>query len=131
MRVCPKQKWTQIDIQILQSLFLHSDRTTIQHAFPSRTWKSIELKAWRLGLKRSKLGSRNPMWKGDKATEISARQRAIRNIPVSKGYERHHIDGDPYNNNPENIQVLTRRQHMFLDGRLSKRDAKGRFRGGE
>lgn len=130
MRVCPKPKWTTTDIEILRALFPESDRTTILHAFPNRSWHAIEIKAGRLGIRRSKKGDRNPMWKGDKATEISARQRAIRNIPVPKGYERHHKDNDPYNNDPNNIQITTRRQHMILDGRMFNRDEKGRFKGG-
>lgn len=36
------------------------------------------------------------------------------------GLDRHHIDGDPLNNSPENIVVLCRRCHMEQDGRLER-----------
>jgi hypothetical protein len=87
---------------------------------PRRTWESIGIKASRIGLKRNFSGVRNPMWKGDKATVSSARERAIRAISVPEGYERHHIDGNPFNNNRENIQIGTRKQHMIVDGRLDR-----------
>ena len=32
--------------------------------------------------------------------------------------ERHHVDGNPLNNVPENIAWLCRHHHMELDGRL-------------
>ena len=32
----------------------------------------------------------------------------------------HHIDGNPMNNDPSNIEFLTRRQHMIKDGRLEQ-----------
>ena len=34
--------------------------------------------------------------------------------------DRHHIDGDPTNNAPDNISRLCRRHHMVVDGRLEK-----------
>lgn len=37
-----------------------------------------------------------------------------------KPLERHHIDGDTGNNDVENIQILCRRCHMEIDGRLEK-----------
>jgi hypothetical protein len=130
MRVCPKFKWTKGEIERLKEVFPGYLRKEILELFPHRTWHAIEIKAGRLGIKRPKTESKNPMWKGDNAVEISARQRAIRNIQVPKGFERHHIDGNVYNNLRENIKILTRRQHMKLDGRFNKRDAKGRFIGG-
>lgn len=66
----------------------------------------------------SKLGMKNPMWKGDEATEESIRQRLHRSMPVPKGYERHHIDGNVKNSDPGNILILTRREHMIEDGRM-------------
>lgn len=66
----------------------------------------------------SKLGSKNPMWKGDEATKDSGRRRAKRRYNPPEGYEIHHIDGNPFNNNPSNIQFLTRKQHMREDGRM-------------
>jgi hypothetical protein len=37
---------------------------------------------------------------------------------VPGGYERHHIDGNPLNNDPSNILIVTRRGHQVLDGRM-------------
>jgi len=81
----------------------------------------------RIKSKRMK-GSRNPMWKGYKATHAAGRMRARGEFGVKDGYEIHHLDGDPLNNDPSNIVYLTRREHMLLDGRMKNRDKKGRFR---
>ena len=74
------------------------------------------------------------MWKGDEVKEDAVRRRLIKNMPVPKGYERHHIDGNIRNSDPSNILVLTRREHMIIDGRMDAlikrnkmRDEKGRF----
>lgn len=37
-----------------------------------------------------------------------------------KRLERHHRDGNPFNNSPTNIQPVCRRCHMALDGRLAR-----------
>ena len=50
----------------------------------------------------------------------SGRAQAERMFPCPKGYERHHIDGNPLNNDPSNIQIVKRKEHMSTDGRLSK-----------
>jgi len=118
MRVCPKNRWTSTDIEILHALFPEERREIIHHAFPNRTWHAIEIKAGRLGIKRSKMADKNVNWKGEKATPNSARERARRRNVVPRGYEIHHIDSNPYNNKPENIQIVTRKEHMILDGRL-------------
>jgi 5-methylcytosine-specific restriction endonuclease McrA len=74
----------------------------------------------------SKLGPKNPNWKGDAIERGSGRDRARRayrsigpcsNCGAPKT-ERHHIDGNTLNNNPENIAILCRRCHMIADGRL-------------
>lgn len=64
-------------------------------------------------------------WKGDKASAIAKRVRARRRFALgpcqeceAPGVERHHRDGDPGNNVPENIAILCRRCHMVADGRL-------------
>lgn len=46
----------------------------------------------------------------------------------SKDSERHHIDGNPSNNEPWNLKFLCRRCHMDEDGRMMSRDEAGRFR---
>jgi hypothetical protein len=37
---------------------------------------------------------------------------------TATGIDRHHVDGDPLNNDPSNIAVYCRRHHMMVDGRL-------------
>lgn len=38
---------------------------------------------------------------------------------AGKKLERHHADGNPLNNSPENVQILCVRCHMVADGRLA------------
>lgn len=71
-------------------------------------------------IRDANMGENNAMWKGDKATQHSGRNRARIRYRCPKGMERHHIDGNPLNNTPENIMFVTRKQHMVLDGRLEK-----------
>jgi hypothetical protein len=75
----------------------------------------------------SHLGPLNCNWKGDAASDESARARARRLYPLSPcemcgagKTERHHKDGRPWNNKPENIAILCRRCHMKEDGRLEE-----------
>ena len=66
-------------------------------------------------------GSGNPNWKGGKVKNLQAgRTRAEVMFSCPKGKERHHIDGNPLNNNPENVEFLTRKEHMKKDGRLER-----------
>lgn len=69
-------------------------------------------------MRESKLGHKNPNWKGDEATESTIRNRLIKDLAVSEGYERHHIDGNVRNSDSSNILILTRKQHMIKDGRM-------------
>lgn len=76
-------------------------------------------------MSQERRGEKNPAWKGDLVSANCARLRICRKsspwyISVPEGYERHHIDGNLYNNSPENIEIVTRRQHMEKDGRLEK-----------
>jgi hypothetical protein len=73
------------------------------------------------------LGSNNGMWKGNKATPTSARARARRYFGKIPGKEIHHKDGNPFNNDPKNIEYHTRREHMKLDGRLDSKGPNGKF----
>ena len=71
------------------------------------------------------MGNKNSNWKGDSIGSDGARRRISDKrfstyIPVPEGYERHHIDGNPHNNDPSNIAIVTRKEHMFLDKRLDK-----------
>ena len=90
--------------------------------------KRVGHRPWKQN-KRSedKRESKNPMWHGDKAEPHAGRLRAIRKFPCPKGLERHHKDGNSLNNKSENIEFVTRKQHMIIDGRMKKRDEKGRF----
>lgn len=72
-------------------------------------------------------GPDHHLWKGDQATKNNARGRARRLIKTlgpcadcgAGRTERHHRDGNPYNNDLSNIQILCRRCHMRADGRLA------------
>jgi len=75
-----------------------------------------------------KVGSLNPMWKGNKASDAAGRSRARYKFFAPKGYDRHHIDGNPLNNIPKNVLIVSRRIHMIKDGRMKRRDDKGRFK---
>ncbi len=82
-------------------------------------------------MREAKIGSLNPIWKGDEVKEEAIRNRLQRRMPVPKGSDRHHIDGDGRNSDPSNILVLTRREHMIKDGRMEaliKRNEMGRGR---
>ena len=71
------------------------------------------------------------LWKGDQAKKNSGHKRAHRKFDLtnavcrigvgcSKRLERHHIDGNPLNNEPENIDILCTRHHQEIDGRRAK-----------
>lgn len=71
-------------------------------------------------------GEEHYAWKGDGASEPTKRDRARRLYEsgpcreCGKPGERHHLDGDPGNNEPANIALLCRYHHMALDGRLER-----------
>lgn len=66
-------------------------------------------------------GYLRPNWKGDNATPDAARQRSYALIKKpSKGYEIHHIDGNPYNNVASNLEIVTKSKHMHIDGRINR-----------
>jgi hypothetical protein len=50
-----ERQWTDIELTNLNSLYPAAPRDTILAAFPGKSWKSILLKAWRLGLTRKRL----------------------------------------------------------------------------
>ena len=56
--------------------------------------------------------------KGDNVTDGEGRYRARKLYPCPKGYEHHHIDGNPLNNDPSNIQIVTPKEHRVIDGRI-------------
>lgn len=74
----------------------------------------------------TKRGALNPNWKGDSAKPQSGRARAARiykdigscvNCGNPKS-QRHHIDRNTLNNNPDNIKILCGYCHLLEDGRL-------------
>lgn len=75
----------------------------------------------------SKVGERNPNWKGDGITKAeTGRERARYRYELGPcescgepGTDRHHKDGKTTHNEPENISILCRRCHMRLDGRMA------------
>jgi len=83
----------------------------------------------RRNIAQAKIGEKNPHWKGNNVAPNAGRGRARRKFGCINGLEIHHVDGDALNNNLENIKFVTRKEHMIIDGRLSRRDAKGRFCG--
>ena len=66
-------------------------------------------------------GSKNGMWKGDEAKPDAGNLRARTLMGKQEGKEIHHIDGNTLNNDPENLEFLTRKEHMEKDGRLASR----------
>lgn len=72
-------------------------------------------------------------WRGAGAAIQSKRGRAERKYSMGScqrcgrpGRDRHHKDGDPGNNRPSNVELLCRRCHMTVDGRLKGlREARG------
>lgn len=76
----------------------------------------------------SRIGERGTNWRGDKVSRKAARNRAVRLYPLGpcewsggcseQGVDRHHVDGDTRNNERQNIQILCRRHHVEIDGRL-------------
>jgi len=66
----------------------------------------------------AKIGEKNPMWKGDNVGKDEGRKRARQRYKTPENKEIHHIDGNPLNNDPSNIMIVTRREHMEEDGRL-------------
>jgi len=75
---------------------------------------------------RKRFGEDHPAWLGDDVSRKGGRTRALRKYPDigpcracgSPRAERHHVDGNTANNEPENIEALCRRCHMAEDGRL-------------
>ena len=82
-------------------------------------------------LSEQKKGDRNPIWKGDKASQGAGQSRARSIYHPPEGYEIHHIDGNDLNNDPQNIKFITRKEHMILDERMKfliKRNKQGKGR---
>lgn len=72
-------------------------------------------------------GENHVFWKGDAARDETKRNRAQKMYELgdcerccAPAADRHHVDGDTGNNVRENIQLLCRRCHMEVDGRLAR-----------
>lgn len=79
----------------------------------------------RLGMK----AERHPNWKGDAAQRNAGHLRCRAWIKLEgncercktvKATDRHHKDGNTFNNARENIQFVCRRCHQTIDGRLDR-----------
>lgn len=78
--------------------------------------------------KRIRTGEKHHSWIGDNVSVKGGRTRAYRMykeitpcvLCASYRSERHHIDGNTANNEPENIICVCRKCHMKHDGRLEK-----------
>lgn len=66
----------------------------------------------------SKIGVKNPRWKGDNTSQEAGRKRARRRYKAPEGKQIHHIDGNALNNDPSNIQFVTPKEHVHIDGRI-------------
>lgn len=107
-------------------------RTTVQSwcngkKRPWSLWTDSEKKIRGNKIRKKKLGSKNPNWKGDSATPASGRGRAERNILSPSGFDRHHIDGNTLNNDPSNISITKRKEHQIRDGRYEELKARKTF----
>lgn len=83
----------------------------------------LKIKLANMGRKHTeetKIKLSNLKYKGNNAKPATGRYRAEKLFVCPKGYQRHHIDGNPLNNNPDNIEILTPKEHMVKDGRLEK-----------
>lgn len=75
--------------------------------------------------KRVRRGSANCHWKGDDAGWVAAHKRAIKAYPTGLCSEcgsdrrtlRHHIDENPWNNEPSNIRILCYSCHGLVHSR--------------
>ena len=72
-------------------------------------------------------GEDHPFWKGDDAGWNAKHRRAQRKFTLSscekcgeQATDRHHIDGDPGNNDASNIMLVCAKCHQLVDGRYEK-----------
>lgn len=77
-----------------------------------------------------KMGEDNPMWRGDEVGDLDVARARVRrkyksvidllNELSGVKWDIHHIDGNPLNNDDDNLSISTRKGHMIIDGRLEK-----------
>jgi len=94
----------------------------------------------RIKISQARVEDNNPNWKGENVAISTVIWRARTEVRQSfqlkpcqlcgnPKSERHHRDGDIFNNTEQNIGFFCRRCHMIIDGRLEKRDSSGKFTG--
>jgi hypothetical protein len=136
---CSAQKrWTKTEEQLLRNKREHCTDAELAIIL-KRAVRSVQAKCRGLGIKASeevrreairitKIGTKNPNWKGAECGQRSGGGRARTlyrgNSPCavcgSPKTERHHKDGNTLNNLPSNISFLCRKHHMDTDGRLEE-----------
>lgn len=52
------------------------------------------------------------------------------NCRLPKGYIVHHIDGNTFNNHPDNLQAMSPKEHNILTANSRKKDKYGKFKKG-
>jgi len=111
--------------------------SNIYNSYPSAIHKAMVIsgiprRTLSKAISKARVGRLNPMWVGENIKPESARCRARRTYRIKfcricgGKAEIHHKDGNPLNNEPDNIDFLCRKHHMELDGRI-KRRRNGRF----
>jgi len=113
--------WSKNEIEFLQANYCK-----LRHKEIAKELGPLDDTA-RKNISLSKQKEKHPNWKGDNTSKENGRTRANRwfkqkpcILCKNKKGERHHIDGNPLNNNLNNIKFLCRRCHMIEDGRLKK-----------
>lgn len=97
---------------------------------------------------KNQWGRENPNWRGGRITEPDGRVRVYspdHPLAIKDGYvyeyrlvaEKklgrflrndeivHHIDGDPSNNDPENLEVMSQSRHAFIEAAMRKTNPSG------
>ena len=97
----------------LKMSIAHRGKKGISLSAKTRAKTSAALQRAQKGHKGNRLGIFKP-----NASAAAGRIRARVKFPCPEGYEHHHIDGNPMNNEPSNIAICTRREHMETDGRM-------------
>lgn len=86
----------------------------------------------------TKSGEANPNWNPDSTSVVTHRRRARIMYPIASGelcerckqqpaVEHHHVDNNPLNNEPSNVQKLCRKCHREVDGRTARMLAAGKL----